>query len=92
MGLYDQLTPAEVSRFDQERADIANTYSYSVEQVRCYRELEQEAVGDMAELFIALVNDLRHLDKTRLIALLVEGLIRASAPRPEAEEGDDADA
>lgn len=83
MSISDQLTPGELAQLDRERADIARTYSYSVAQIRRYRELEEEHAGDLAELFIALINDMRHLDKTRLTALLVEGLIRASIPEPE---------
>jgi hypothetical protein len=79
-----------LAQLDRERADIARTYSYSVEQIRRYRSLEKEQAGDMAELFIALINDMRHLDKTRLTALLVEGMIRASVPSPEPEEDNDA--
>ena len=90
MGIADQLTPGELAQLDRERADIARTYSYSVAQIRRYRELEEEKADDMAELFIALINDMRHLDKTRLTALLVEGMIRASAPSSEPEEDNDA--
>lgn len=86
-GLYDQLTPAEIGQFDQERADIARTYTYCLGKVRAYRQ-EREGDEDLAEMFVALITDMRELDKTRLAALLVEGLIRNSVPMKEEDEHD----
>lgn len=76
--ISDHFTPAEVAQLDRELADIKMTYQVTVDEVRRYRAENPEML-DRGLLFAALVQQLSRIDKTRMVALLVEGLMRESS-------------
>lgn len=79
-SLSAHLNPAEIAQLDREIADIQITYTAAADGIRDYRKKYPE-MEDLGLLFTALTQQLSRLDRVRMCALLVEGLVRESGRR-----------
>ena len=72
--MLDGFSPAQIGRFDQERADVRATLQRAIDALRDYREGHPDLSVD--DLWIALVREFTQLEHVRLLAFFTEALMR----------------